>query len=362
MLSHFSDETYHNADSKLRELPSVELSTLPLILKTVVESGIADQIHVAELILHDQDFFRKLMDLFRMCEDLENIDGLRMIFKIIRGIILLNSPQIFERIFSDELIMDIIGCFEYDPEVPHVQHRKFLKEHVVFKEVIPIKDPVVRSKIHQTYRVSYLKDVVWPRALDEAITVNFNSIIHSNNAIVVSLLKDDNTFIKELFSKLKSSTTEMETKKTLVNIDTDYRFSLYHMFKDLAVVLSNSKHKIVGSKAHFIKALTKIYYTCLEQHIQNSDRSYGSIKRKHFCKVTGFSVSNSHLYIPRFLEQSFSYLFESDNGASGKPVREKAPEGARMREEAPEGARMRKKAPEEAYLQGKALEGAQDQG
>ncbi|XP_073047009.1 uncharacterized protein [Primulina eburnea] len=216
-FSSLTDETYHNADSKLRELPSVELSTLPLILKTVVESGIADQIHVAELILHDQDFFRKLMDLFRMCEDLENIDGLRMIFKIIRGIILLNSPQIFERIFGDELIMDIIGCFEYDPEVPHVQHRKFLKEHVAFKEVIPIKDPVVRSKIHQTYRVSYLKDVVWPRALDEAITVNFNSIIHSNNAIVVSLLKDDNTFIKELFSMLKSSTTEVETKKTLVH-------------------------------------------------------------------------------------------------------------------------------------------------
>ncbi|XP_073053649.1 uncharacterized protein [Primulina eburnea] len=236
-FSSLTDETYHNVDSKLRELPSVELSTLPLILKTVVESGIADQIHVTELILHDQDFFRKLMDLFRMCEDVENIDGLRLIFKIIRGIILLNSPQIFERIFGDELIMDIIGCFEYDPDVPRVQHRKFLEEHVVFKEcwelkrslnisnsahmslfqAIPIKDPVVRSKVHQTYRVSYLKDVIWPRALDEAITANFNSIIHSNNATVVSLLKDDNTFIKELFSKLKSPNTEMETKKTLVH-------------------------------------------------------------------------------------------------------------------------------------------------
>lgn len=33
-----------------------------------------------------QDFFRKLMDLFRICEDLENIDGLHMIYKIVRGI------------------------------------------------------------------------------------------------------------------------------------------------------------------------------------------------------------------------------------------------------------------------------------
>lgn len=33
-----------------------------------------------------QDFFRKLMEVFRMCEDLENMDGLHMIFKIVKGI------------------------------------------------------------------------------------------------------------------------------------------------------------------------------------------------------------------------------------------------------------------------------------
>ncbi|XP_034214568.1 serine/threonine-protein phosphatase 4 regulatory subunit 3 isoform X3 [Prunus dulcis] len=131
-----NNETFHSANSELRELPVVELSTLPLILKTVAESGIADQMRLTELILTDQEFFRKLMGLFRICEDLENVDGLHMIYKIVRGIILLNSPQIFEKIFGDDLIMDVIGSLEYDPEVPHVQHhRNFLKEHVVFKEV-----------------------------------------------------------------------------------------------------------------------------------------------------------------------------------------------------------------------------------
>ncbi|KAI3459229.1 hypothetical protein Pfo_015892 [Paulownia fortunei] len=216
-FSSLTNETFHNVNSELRELPPVELSTLPLILKTVVESGITDQLRVTELVLHDQDFFRKLMELFRICEDLENVDGLLLIFKIIRGIILLNSPQIFEKIFGDDLIMDIIGCLEYDPEVPHIRHRDFLKEHVVYKEAIPIKDPVVLSKIHQTYRVGYLKDVILPRALDEAIVANLNSIIHSNNAIVVSLLRDNNTFIKELFARLKSPNTSVESKKTLVH-------------------------------------------------------------------------------------------------------------------------------------------------
>ncbi|KAL8026068.1 hypothetical protein ABFX02_14G005100 [Erythranthe guttata] len=211
-----TDDTCNNVNSELRELPPVELSTLPLILKTVVESGVTDQLRVTELILHDQDFFQKLMELFRLCEDLENVNGLHMIYKIIRGIILLNSPQIFEKIFGDDLIMDIIGCLEYDPELTRIHHRNYVKEHLVYKEVIPIKDHVVLSKIHQTFRVGYLKDVILPRALDEAVVANLNSIIQSNNATVVSLLRDNNTFIKELFARLKLPDTSIESKRTLV--------------------------------------------------------------------------------------------------------------------------------------------------
>ncbi|XP_010531747.1 PREDICTED: serine/threonine-protein phosphatase 4 regulatory subunit 3A-like [Tarenaya hassleriana] len=132
-----NSETFHSLNSELRELPAVELPTLPLILKIVTESGIADQMRLTELILKDDGFFRRLMNVFKICEDLENVDGLHMIFNIVRGIILLNSSQIFEKIFGDELIMEIIGCLEYDPDVSQSQHhRNFLKEHVVFKEVI----------------------------------------------------------------------------------------------------------------------------------------------------------------------------------------------------------------------------------
>ncbi|XP_049405968.1 uncharacterized protein LOC125869421 [Solanum stenotomum] len=216
-FSSLNYETFHSASSDLRELPPVELSTLPLLLKIVVESGVADQLRVTELILHDQDFFGKLMDLFRICEDLENVDSLHIIFKIVRGIILLNSSQIFEKIFGDELILDIVGCLEYDPEARHIHHRRFLKEHVVYKEAIPIKDSVVLSKIRQTYRVGYLKDVVLSQMLDEATIANLNSIISLNNAMVVSRLKDDNTFIQELFAKLRPPSTSAESKKNLIH-------------------------------------------------------------------------------------------------------------------------------------------------
>ncbi|KAL1162268.1 hypothetical protein V6Z11_A07G190500 [Gossypium hirsutum] len=85
-FSSLNSETFHSMNSELRELPAVELSTLAIILKTVTESGIANQMRLTELILNDQDFFQKLMELFRICEDLENMDGLHMIFKIVKGI------------------------------------------------------------------------------------------------------------------------------------------------------------------------------------------------------------------------------------------------------------------------------------
>ncbi|XP_009384999.2 uncharacterized protein LOC135626966 isoform X1 [Musa acuminata AAA Group] len=212
-----NDESLRTVNSELRDLPSISLSSLPLILKTVMECGIMDQMRVGELILKDQDFFSKLVDLFRMCEDLENMDGLYMIFKLVKGIFLLNNPQIFDRIFVEEYILDIIGSLEYDPEVPQVQqHRAFLKEHVVFKEAIPIKDSSVLSKIHQTYRIGYLKDVILPRVLDDAVMASLNTMIHANNGVVISLLKDDASFIQEIFARMRSTSTSVESKRDLV--------------------------------------------------------------------------------------------------------------------------------------------------
>ncbi|XP_017229376.1 uncharacterized protein LOC108204449 isoform X2 [Daucus carota subsp. sativus] len=215
-FSTINNDAHHAMNNDLRELPPVELSTLALIHKTVVEGSITDQCRVTELIVHDQGFLRKLMDLFRVCEDLEDIDSLHMLYRIVKGIILFNSLQILERVLGDELIMDLTGCLEYDPEILHTHHRKFLRDHVVFKEAIPIKDPRVLSKIHQTYRIRYLKDVVLPRVLDDATIGSLNSMLHSNNAFIITMLKDDSTFIKELFARLNAPVNSAESKKNMV--------------------------------------------------------------------------------------------------------------------------------------------------
>ncbi|XP_052878479.1 uncharacterized protein LOC108477140 isoform X1 [Gossypium arboreum] len=66
-------------------------------------------------------------------------------------------------------------------------------------------------------RVGYLKDVILARVLEEATAASLNFIIHSNNTIVISILKDDSTFIQELFTRLRPPTTSAESKKNLVS-------------------------------------------------------------------------------------------------------------------------------------------------
>uniref|UniRef100_A0A0E0KYP6 Serine/threonine-protein phosphatase 4 regulatory subunit 3-like central domain-containing protein n=1 Tax=Oryza punctata TaxID=4537 RepID=A0A0E0KYP6_ORYPU len=191
----FHDESLSSTSRELKKLPPLDLSSLSSILKTILECSMTERmrVSVAELILQYHDFFPQLVNLFRTCESSGNMDALHMIFRLVKGIILLNSSAIYDRIFSDDFILEIIGALEYDPEARIVQsHRTFLKEHVVFKE-----------------------DVILPRVLDDSIMASIGAIIHANNAVVVILLKDDASFVKELFAKMRSSNISAESKREL---------------------------------------------------------------------------------------------------------------------------------------------------
>jgi protein phosphatase-4 regulatory subunit 3 len=129
----------------------------------------------------------------------------------------LNDGHIFDIIFSDEYLMDIVGALEYDSELStHQHHRKYLREQVIFKEAVPIRDPAILSKIHQTYRIGYIKDVILPRVLDDQTFVTINSIMLFNNVAVVSSLQNDSAFLSELFSKLRSPDTPDRSRRELV--------------------------------------------------------------------------------------------------------------------------------------------------
>lgn len=88
------------------------------------------------IALENEGYIKKLISLFNMCEDLENMEGLHLLYEIFKNIFLLNKNALFEIMFADDMIFDVVGALEYDPSSPYPKkHRQFLKSRVKFKEV-----------------------------------------------------------------------------------------------------------------------------------------------------------------------------------------------------------------------------------
>ena len=52
---------------------------------------------------------------------------------------------------QDDLVMDVIGCLEYNPN-KHTSHREYLAKSSQFKEVITFNSSDLLVKIHQLYK------------------------------------------------------------------------------------------------------------------------------------------------------------------------------------------------------------------
>uniref|UniRef100_A0A672GSD9 Serine/threonine-protein phosphatase 4 regulatory subunit 3 n=1 Tax=Salarias fasciatus TaxID=181472 RepID=A0A672GSD9_SALFA len=215
------EERFDDMSSPGLELPPCELNRLE-DLAELVASSLPSPLRREKLALavENEGYIRKLLELFRVCEDLENREGLHHLYEIIKGIFLLNRTALFEVMFSDECIMDIIGCLEFDPALPQPRrHREFLTKTARFKEVIPISDPELRQKIHQTYRVQYIQDMVLPTpsVFEENMLSTLHSFIFFNKVEIVGMLQDDEKFLTDLFAQLTDEATEDDKRHELVN-------------------------------------------------------------------------------------------------------------------------------------------------
>uniref|UniRef100_A0A4X1WD96 Protein phosphatase 4 regulatory subunit 3B n=1 Tax=Sus scrofa TaxID=9823 RepID=A0A4X1WD96_PIG len=185
--------------SHMIDLPTCELNKLEEIAD-LVTSVLSSPIRREKLALalENEGYIKKLLQLFQACENLENTEGLHHLYEIIRGILFLNKATLFEVMFSDECIMDVVGCLEYDPALAQPKrHREFLTKTAKFKEVIPITDSELRQKIHQTYRVQYIQDIILPTpsVFEENFLSTLTSFIFFNKVEIVSMLQVN--FFKE---------------------------------------------------------------------------------------------------------------------------------------------------------------------
>src|SRR5579862_3044788 len=168
-------------------------------------------------------------------EDLDGLHHLSSIMKTLSNgnnlfwlifLVLINDVVIIEPIVRDDLILGVAGILECtipllssmfnlvldDAEFPRhrAHHREYLSDTSKFRQVIHIPDPSTLQKIHYTFRLQYLKDVVLARLMEEPVFSVLNSLMFFNQVDIVQSLCANNDFIKELFSVFL---TENDEKK-----------------------------------------------------------------------------------------------------------------------------------------------------
>lgn len=83
------------------ELPPCELSRLEEISE-LIASCLSSPLRKEKLAaaIENESYIRKLLNLFHMCEDLENAEGLHYLYEVFKNIFLLNKNALFEVMFG----------------------------------------------------------------------------------------------------------------------------------------------------------------------------------------------------------------------------------------------------------------------
>jgi protein phosphatase 4 regulatory subunit 3 len=103
---------------------------------------------------------------------------------------------------SKLLYIHLIHATLDDPEFPRLKanYRDFLAENAKHHQVVEFRDPGIRAKVHHTYRLQSLKDVVLARALDDVIFNSISSTIIFNQIEIVTYIQNEEYFLREVFS------------------------------------------------------------------------------------------------------------------------------------------------------------------
>uniref|UniRef100_A0A095CD93 Serine/threonine-protein phosphatase 4 regulatory subunit 3A n=1 Tax=Schistosoma haematobium TaxID=6185 RepID=A0A095CD93_SCHHA len=167
-------------------LPPCELSRLEEVVE-LVSQAVASPPKRERLVafLESTNYLHQLVDVFHKAEDLEDMESLHHLYEIMRQLILVNKHSLYESLFADDMLLDVIGILEYNPS-GRTKHRDFLRNKATFKEVLPLHNTDLVTKIHQTYRME-----------------------------IIRALQEDEEFMCRLFTRLKAADTDLTHRRDL---------------------------------------------------------------------------------------------------------------------------------------------------
>ncbi|KAI0080632.1 DUF625-domain-containing protein [Panus rudis PR-1116 ss-1] len=150
--------------------------------------------------IQSEEYIKSLIDVLQQAEDLESLENLHALYSCMQTILSLNDHTMFEHVLEDDIFHGVVGMLEYDPDFPthKANYRDFLQSMAHFHQPIPIRDESVQRKVHHTYRLQFLKDVVLARSIDDSAFNVLNSCIIFNQIDIITHVQNDPVFLREV--------------------------------------------------------------------------------------------------------------------------------------------------------------------
>ncbi|GAA6046560.1 hypothetical protein JCM3770_006209 [Rhodotorula araucariae] len=194
--------------SLANSLPEPSLGNIPHLENAIRQmSRTAVGRERAASVIVRTGFIDKLCKVQKEAEDLESLEDLHALCRVMQSIFLLNDNAIFEHVLKDETILGVVGILEYDPDFPTMRasYRQHLSSPTAFVPVVPpsLLPSALLAKIHQTHRLHYLKDVVLARILEDSTFSMLNSAIYFNEVDIVNEIAGERELVSEVFRILE---------------------------------------------------------------------------------------------------------------------------------------------------------------
>lgn len=103
-----------------------------------------------------------------------------------------------------------------DREYPNQKgdYRRYFSENVKFKQIVPIINADIITKIHYVYRASFIKDVALARNLEDSTFSALNTMIYNLQADI--LLHIQEYYLDDIFALFATEATPQEKKHDIV--------------------------------------------------------------------------------------------------------------------------------------------------
>lgn len=211
------------------ELPLCTVENLSSIheLFSKYVSPVIKKDHLVNAI-QNKDYINKLLEIFvsleKSLEDNEDaMSDLNFLQSIIKNLFHMNKRSFLTILLADENIMNVIGCLEYDIKLSlkTVPHRKFLQQKSRFKDVIPITNSDLLSKIHLMYKMQYIQDVILPTPsmFEETMMNTLAQHVHFFKIAIIEMIEKEESFLIDIFGRIEEENIKDSSNETQILLD-----------------------------------------------------------------------------------------------------------------------------------------------